>query len=148
MLTRALSRAPSVAARGRRVTPARLLPDARTVLHLTMAPVERLRLAHATRTMSRAKIEHALTRFDCRTAGASVEADRQMILGHIAAKFATTADARLSFSSAAAAPGAEVAERATAYDNFNTRVRLAIREAVASFSHVGVSGSFEIDAAL
>jgi hypothetical protein len=56
-------------------------------LFLTMSKSERLKLAHAART-SRSQIERALTRFDCRTAGASVEADRQMILSFIAEMFA------------------------------------------------------------
>jgi hypothetical protein len=100
-----------------------------------MAPRERLRLVHAARTISRAQIERALTGFDCRTAGASVEADRARILAHIAAKFAAPRDS--------AAPA--IADDDSAYESFNLRVQLAIREAVAAFSHIDrvhVSGAF------
>ena len=55
-------------------------------LALTMSREERLRLAMAART-NRSQVERALTRFDCRTANASVEADRLSILTYIADTF-------------------------------------------------------------
>jgi hypothetical protein len=108
----------------------------RTKLCLTMAPTERLRLVHAARTIPRAQIERALTRFDCRTAGASVEADRQMILAFIAAKFATPLSRDISSKAGHSASSKAAVAEERAYESFNRRVQLAIREAVASFSHL------------
>jgi hypothetical protein len=78
----------AAAAAAAAVGPAQERP--RVQLFLTMSATERLKLVHAART-SRAQIVRALTRFDCRTAGASVEADRQMILAYIARMFAVDA---------------------------------------------------------
>jgi hypothetical protein len=71
---------------------ARPMPDdgderPRVQLFLTMSAAERLKLMHVARK-SRSQIERALTRFDCRTAGASVDADRHMILAYIAHMYA------------------------------------------------------------
>lgn len=97
--------------------PARLL--------LTMSPDERLKLVQAARS-SHKQLERALTHFDCRTAKASVEADRQMIIGYIATKYGRPQ-----------ADAADAADAAlNAYLHFNRSVQNAIREAVAALSHI------------
>jgi hypothetical protein len=101
----------------------------RLQLFLTMSPDERLKLVQAARS-SQSQIEHALTRFDCRTAKASVEADRQMILQYIAAKFAPPA------GDDAYADDDVDATHVAAYQNFNRSVQAVIREAVAALSHI------------
>ena len=106
----------------------------RVRLFLTMSPDERLKLVHAARS-SHKQLERALTRFDCRTAKASVDADREMILAYIAAKFAPPPIGLIGDGEDASVD-ADAEQRVVAYQNFNRSVQHAIREAVAALSHM------------